>query len=81
MAAGGPEVGDGGADGGVVPVGVLVDVTSVLDLALSRRVDAVYLAAREGLQLVHPELLSEGVDARMLKKLVTGLVDGGYRRI
>lgn len=78
MAAGGPEVGDGGADGGVVPAGVLVDVAGVGDLALGRRVDAVDLAAREAPQLVHAELLGQRVDARMLQQLLTCLVYGGY---
>lgn len=81
VAAGGPEVGDGGADGGVVLAGVLVDVAGVRDLALGRRVDAVDLAAGQAAQLLHPELLGQGVHARVLQQLLARLVDRRDRRV
>lgn len=50
VAARGPEVGDGHADGRVVLGRVLVDVTGVGDLALGRRVDAVALVRGQVLE-------------------------------
>lgn len=76
VAAGGPEVGDGRAHRRVLLAGVLVDVAGVRDLALGGRVDAVDLAARQALELVHAELLGYRVDARMLEQLLARLVDG-----
>lgn len=67
MTASSPEVGHGGANCRVVLVGVLVDVTGVGDLALGCRVDAVNLTACEALQFVYTELLSQGIDTRMLQ--------------
>ncbi len=77
MTAGGPEVGHRSADVYIVCVGVLVDVAGVCDFALGSRIDAVYLAAREALQLLYPKLLGYGIDSCMLEKLLSGLVDGG----
>lgn len=76
VAARGPEVGDWRAHRGVVLAGVLVDVTRVCDLALGGRVDAVDLAAREALELVHAEPLGYRVNARVLEQLLARLVDG-----
>ena len=77
MAAGSPEVGDGGAHGGVLLAGVLVDVAGVGDLALGGRVDAVDLAAGQTPKFVHAELLCEGVDAGVFEELYARLVDFG----
>lgn len=81
MGAGGPEVGDWGADDGVVVVGVLVDVAGVCDLALCRRVDAVDLGRGQVPERGHLKLLGQRVDARVLEQLVARLVDIGERRV
>lgn len=77
VAASGPEAGDRGTNAGVVLLGELVDVARIADLALGGRVYAVDLGGGELLELGHLELLAQGVDAGMLQKLITRLVDLG----
>lgn len=77
MTPGSPEVGDRCADGRVTDASVLVDVASVCDLALGGRADAVDLRRGEVLELLKPELLGKCVDARVLEKLIAGVVDLG----
>lgn len=73
--AGSPEACDGRAHVGIVDPSVAVDVAGVGNLALGRRVDAVNLGARQGLELVDTVLLGDCVDARMLEQLVAAVVD------
>lgn len=77
MTASGPEVGNWSTDGGVVLLGVGVDVSGICDLALCGGVDAVYLGGCEGLESWEVERLAESIDSGMLQELVTRLVDFG----
>lgn len=77
MGAGGPEVGNGGTNAGVVLLGVLVDVAGVGDLALGGGVDAVNLGGGKLLEVGQLELLGEGVDAGVLEQLIARLIDLG----
>lgn len=81
VAAGGPEVGDGHADGRVLGRRVLVDVAGVGDLALGGRVDAVDLARRQVLEAGQAELVGQRVHARVLEQLVARHVHLGDRRV
>jgi hypothetical protein len=81
VAASSPEVGDGGADRGVLLASVGVDITRVGNLALGRGVHAVDLPRSQLLQLLDAEFLGQGVGPRMLEQLVTRLVDVGYRGV
>lgn len=67
VAPGGPEVHHRPADGGVVLLGVRIDVAGVGDLALRRRVHAVDLRRGEGFQAGQAERLGERVHARVLQ--------------
>lgn len=81
VGAAGPEVRDGGADGGVGLGGVRVDVLGVRDLALGGGVDAVNLGAGEGAQGGHAELVGQRVHARVLEQLDAVLIDLGEGRV
>lgn len=81
MAACRPEVGNGGADRGVLLGGELVDVTGVCDLALCSRIDAVDLARSKVLEVREAEFVRERVDLGMLQKLVTCHIDIRHRWI
>ena len=70
MRAGRPEVGDGGADGGIVLGGELVHVAGVGDLALGGAVDAVDLGRGQVLEVGQAKLLGDRVHARVLEQLL-----------
>lgn len=81
MRPGRPEVGHGGADGGVVGRGVGIDVARVFDLALDRRVDAVDLVGGQRLQRGDAPFLRQRVDLCVLEQLDARVVDGRDRGV
>ena len=78
VTASSPKIGDRGTDGGIVLLGVSVDVSGVCDLALCGGVDAVDLGGCERLESWEIERLAESVDPSMLQELVAGLIN--FRR-
>lgn len=72
-----PEARDRRAHRCVVLVGELVRVARKHNLALDGRVDAVNLGGGEDTEGADIELLGECVDARVLKELGAGVVEGG----
>lgn len=78
VTASSPKIGDRGTDGGIVLLGVSVDVSGVCDLALCGGIDAVNLGGCERLESWEVERLAESVDSSMLQELVTCLID--FRR-
>lgn len=81
VAAGGPEVGDGCADRGVLARGELIHVAGVCNLAFGGRVDAMDFARRQILEEGHAELLGYCVYSRVLEELDARVVDLGERRV
>ncbi len=70
-----PERSDWLADGIVLICSSGVNISGVCDLALGAGLDAVDLGVSKVLQLSHAELVSQDVDASVLKKLAAGGVD------
>ncbi|KAB8349807.1 hypothetical protein FH972_023820 [Carpinus fangiana] len=84
VATGGPERGDGGADGAVVGRGRAVDVAGVRDLAARGGGGAVDLGVREGPEGPEgrqAELVGEGVDAGVAQERGAAGVGAGVARV